>query len=157
VVAAAFLEPSLLERDDYRLMIFGGGDETSISELLDKNPRVHWSGSYQPYDLPRLLKGVDVGLSTSRFETFHRVTREYLLSGVPVIGSTAFGIPEVVRHGQNGLLFDHRDPGSFLRAVLECLDTPQLLERLTAGAHETTIRSVGEEVDDLVALYDEFV
>jgi glycosyltransferase involved in cell wall biosynthesis len=157
VVAAAFLHPSLMERDDYRLLIFGGGDESVIAELLERNPRVHWSGSYQPDELPTLLSRIDVGLSTSRFETFHRVTREYLFSGVPVIGSTAFGIPEIVRHGLNGLLFDHADPASFLRAVVECLENPELVARLTAGAQATTIRSVGEEVDDLVALYDEVI
>ncbi|HWE66681.1 MAG TPA: glycosyltransferase [Acidimicrobiales bacterium] len=157
-VAAAFLHPDLLGRDDYRLVILGGGDESIIAELLARNPRVHWTGPYEPEELPARLAEIDVGLSTSRFETFHRVTREYLLSGVPVIGSsTAFGIPEVVQHGHNGLLFDHVEPGSLLRAVLACLDEPELLARITAGALATTIRSVSEEVDDLVALYGEVV
>jgi len=154
-VATAFLHPSLLDRDDYELQIYGGGDESIIAELLDKNPRVHWFGPYEPAQLPALLSCIDIGLSPSRFETFHRVTREYLLSGVPVIGSTAFGIPEVVRHGHNGLIFEHAQPDSLLHAVTACLDQPELVERLTAGALTTDIRSVRDEVDDLVSLYAE--
>jgi glycosyltransferase involved in cell wall biosynthesis len=156
-VSAAFLSPDLLHRDDYRLEIFGDGDADVISELLERNPNVHWHGPYQSADLPTLLADVDVGLSTSRFETFHRVTREYLFSGIPVIGSLAFGIPEAVQHGVNGILFDHARPESFLRAVLSCLDDRDMLRRLTQGARATEIRSVGDEVEDLQALYDEFV
>jgi glycosyltransferase involved in cell wall biosynthesis len=154
-LASTFLDPSLLTRDDYRLVILGDGERSLIAKLLKQNPNVQWHGAYQPDELPGLLSQIDVGLSTSRFETFHRVTREFLLSGIPVIGSTAFGIPEVVRHGRNGLLFDHAEPGSLLRAVTSCLDDPELVARLREGAAATPVRSVGQEVDDLVALYEE--
>ncbi len=126
-----------------------------LHELLARNPNVTWHGAYRPDELPALLSGIDIGLSTSRFETFHRVTREYLLSGVPVIGSMAFGIPEVVHPGRNGLLFDHAEPGSLLRAVKACLDDPDLVPRLTAGARTTEIKSVANEIDQMVALYED--
>jgi O-antigen biosynthesis protein len=156
-LADTFLSPAMCNRDDYRLAIYGDGDESLIRELLIRNLNVRWHGSYRPDDLPTLLDGIDVGLSVSRWETFHRVTREYLLSGIPVIGSTAFGIPEVVRHGQNGLLFEHAIPGSLLGAVTALLEDAELLARLTAGAQATVVRSISEEVDDLVALYQECV
>jgi glycosyltransferase involved in cell wall biosynthesis len=105
--------------------------------------------------LPVLLADADVGLSPSQFETFHRVTREYLFAGIPVIGSSAFGIPEAVQHGVNGLLFDHADQNSLRRSVLAVLDDPALLIDLTAGAGGTIIRTVAQEVDDLVELYGE--
>ena len=100
---------------------------------------------------------MDVGLSTSYFETFHRVTREYLLAGRPVIGSHAFGIPDIVRSGRNGLLFDHREPGSLTRAVLSVLDDRALLATLAAGARTTRVRSTDDEADELAALYRDLV
>jgi glycosyltransferase involved in cell wall biosynthesis len=154
-LVGAFLSPALLDRDDYRLTIIGGGDTSLLTELLARNPNVTWHGAYRPDELPALLGGIDIGLSTSRFETFHRVTREYLLSGIPVIGSMAFGIPEVVHPGRNGLLFDHAEPGSLQRAVTACLDDADLVSRLTAGARTTTIKSVRDEIDQMVALYRE--
>jgi glycosyltransferase involved in cell wall biosynthesis len=152
-----FLSPEVLERDDFRLELFGGGREELIDELLAVNPNVRWHGAYRLEDLPELLDGIDVGLSTSRFETFHRVTREYLFAGLPVIGSTAFGIPEIVHDGVNGLLFDHEESGSMLRAVLSCLNDRALLARLTQGARDTSIKSVREEVEELEALYRESI
>jgi glycosyltransferase involved in cell wall biosynthesis len=156
-ISDAFLHVTMLARNDYELVLFGRGDEGLIAELLAGNSRVTWRGGYEPQDLPELLADVSVGLSTSRFETFHRVTREYLFAGIPVIGSTTFGIPEVIRHGYNGLLFDHAVPGALLRAVTACLDDPALLARLTEGADATAVRSVRQEVDQLVGIYQECV
>ncbi len=156
-VTDTFTSPELLRRGDYRLVLAGGGDKRLAAPLLAANPKVSWHGPYRSGDLPRLLAGVDVGLSTSYFETFHRVTREYLLAGRPVIGSHAFGIPDIVRSGRNGLLFDHREPGSLTRAVLSVLDDRALLATLAAGARTTRVRSTDDEADELAALYRDLV
>ena len=154
-VVEAFTDPRLCERDDYRLCLLGGGKESLVAALVGANPNVIVGGAYRPEDLPELLTHVQVGLSTSYFETFHRVTREYLLAGLPVVGSRAFGIPDIVQHGHNGLLFDSTDPTTLVWAVTSLLDDRKLLARLTEGAQSTSVRSSDEEADDLFALYEE--
>jgi len=154
-VAHAFTSPELLGRKDYRLVLMGGGNVALTEPMLTANPRITARGPYRSQDLPAWLDQADVGLSTSLFETFHRVTREYLLAGLPVIGSRAFGIPDIIRPGANGLLYDHADPDSLTRAVVALLDDPQLLAALTDGARRTTVRSVEEEAGELAALYVE--
>jgi len=118
---------------------------------------VHYRGGFATEELPSILNAADVGLSPSRFETFHRVTREYLIAGRPVIGSTAFGIPDVVRTGENGVIFEAGDVEGFRRAVLSVLDDRDYLARLTAGARATRIRTKEEEIDDLLAQYNAIV
>ncbi len=154
-VAEVFTGAGLIGRDDYRLVLLGGGDEDLVRPMLAANPKISWHGPYRSEELPGLLAGVDVGLSPSYFETFHRVTREYLLAGRPVIGSRAFGIPDIVRPGRNGLLFDHRHAGSLGRAVTTLLDDRDLLATLAAGARATVVRTADEEADELAALYRE--
>jgi glycosyltransferase involved in cell wall biosynthesis len=154
-VSDVFAADELLARSDYRLLLLGGGEEELATSLVAANPLVTWAGPYRSDELPDLLARVDVGLSASYFETFHRVTREYLLAGLPVVGSRAFGIPDVVRPGVNGLLFDHADPGSLGRAVVRLLDDRALLATLTAGARATVVRSVDDEADELASLYRE--
>jgi glycosyltransferase involved in cell wall biosynthesis len=154
-VVEAFTDPQLRDRDDYRLCLLGGGNEDLVATLVDANPNVIMVGPYRPEDLPGFLAHMDVGLSTSGFETFHRVTREYLLAGLPVIGSRAFGIPDIVRPGKNGLLFDSTDPATLVQSVLSLLDDRALLAGLTQGARSTSVRSCEEEADDLATLYAE--
>lgn len=152
-VVDAFTSPEIAARaDEWRLYMVGGGDRTLIEPLLG-SPSVAHQGTFTPADLPGLFAGADVGISASVFETFHRVTREYLSAGLAVVGSTAFGITDAVVDGENGLLFDHAEPGSLGRAVLRLLDDPDQLERLRTGARATRIRTVADEVDDLEALY----
>ncbi|HEX3842247.1 MAG TPA: glycosyltransferase family 4 protein [Acidimicrobiales bacterium] len=156
-VVEAFTDPRLRDRGDYRLCMLGAGNQNLVAALLDANPNVIMMGAYRPDDLPEFLTHMDVGLSTSGFETFHRVTREYLLAGLPVIGSHAFGIPDIVRPGKNGLLFDSKDATTLVEAVLSLLDDPEMLATLTEGAGSTAVRSPEEEATDLDALYQELL
>jgi glycosyltransferase involved in cell wall biosynthesis len=148
----AFESPELRERDDYRLRCFGGGDPALLGALAE-HPRVELHGAYRSEELPDLLAGVHVGLAPSYFETWHRVTREYLLSGLPVISSNTLGVRDVLHHGVNGLLFDHAEPDSLVRALTAVLDDRALIARLADGAAATPIRTVDEEAEDRAALY----
>jgi glycosyltransferase involved in cell wall biosynthesis len=152
-VVDAFSSPEIAVRhDEWQLHFVGDGDRGLLAPLLS-SPSVRHDGAFTPDDLPTLLAGADVGISASVFETFHRVTREYLSAGLAVLGSTAFGITDVVVDGANGLLFDHAEPGSLRRAVVRLLDDRDLVAWLRTGARSTQIRTVGEEVDDLEAVY----
>ncbi|MHB8681194.1 MAG: glycosyltransferase family 4 protein [Acidimicrobiales bacterium] len=156
-VVAAFTSPALVDRSDYRLRVHGGGDLTLVRELLDRNPNVEHAGRYDVSDLPGILARADVGISSSLFETFHRVTREYLLAGLPVVANTTFGIEGVIGHDVNGLVYDHRRPGSLADAVIAMLDDPARQERLAEGATSTPVRPSGDEIEELAALYDELL
>ena len=45
-------------------------------------------------------------------ETFGLVAAEAMIMGVPVIGSNAGGVPEIISHGSNGLLFETKNARS---------------------------------------------
>jgi glycosyltransferase involved in cell wall biosynthesis len=156
-IAAVFSHPELLSRQDYDLTIYGTGDPSVLGDLTARNARARYLGAFPTEQLPAILRAANVGISPSRFETFHRVTREYLVAGLPVIGSTAFGIPDVVRTGENGVSFEAGDVEAFRRAVLSVLDDRAYLDRLTTGARATRIRTKAEEIDDLLAQYNAIV
>jgi glycosyltransferase involved in cell wall biosynthesis len=158
LLQAAFLSPSLKDRSDYVLEIWGN-DPVQISELLRLNHNAHYRGPYQMETVSDVLGESDCGIVTTYFETFHRVTRHFLLAGVPVIGSRAYGIPEIIRHEYNGLLFDVGDLDSFTRSVVRFLDDPDLRQQLQGGAGDTPVRSWSDaatQIRDVVAeLLDE--
>lgn len=155
-VVSAFSHESMATRDDWRLVLAGGGNRALYGPLLEDD-RVRDHGPYDPHQLQAILSIGDVGVSASVFETFHRVTREYLAGGLPVVGSLAFGISDVVVDGWNGLLFDHSESTALRRALVRLLDDRALLARLAQGAAHTRVRSVAEEVTDLISIYDEAI
>ena len=118
---------------DFKLHLIGAGDlmetlkDYCISNHLTNNV-VFWG--YQD-NVGDLLKKMDVGLMLSEKEAFGRVTVEYMLNYMPVIGSRSGGTPELVTN-EVGLLYDPDD----VCALTHCMNA--LLE------HRARIRQMGE-------------
>ena len=155
----AFTGPELVDRDDWRLRFLGAVDPAMLAPLLAPNPRVEIVGPYEPQDLPNHLATADVGLSTSLFATSDRVTREYLLAGLPVVANPTFGNRDLIVEGRNGIMYDRGQPDGLARAVCGVLNDRALLERLTAGAEAARpmVLSVDDEMAEIVSLYGEVV
>jgi glycosyltransferase involved in cell wall biosynthesis len=68
-------------------------------------------------NVPRLLAGMDILLAPSRREALSISIIEALSMGLPVIGTRTGGIPEVVRHGENGLLVEKENRETLLKAI----------------------------------------
>ena len=155
-VVDAFTSSRLASRHDWRLRFLGGGDASLVARLAT-DPRVEVGDAYDVDVLPQLLADADVGLSVSRSETFHRTTREYLLAGLPVLGTAVGGIPEVILDGWNGRILDRAEPAQLVDAVIELLDHPARLDDLRAAACATYVRPLDDEVADLLAVYEDVV
>lgn len=97
--------------------------------------RVHWAG-YQPTVAP-YYRAMDVlvhpSLSDSG-ESMPLAVLEALQHGVPVIASWTGGIPEVVRHGSNGLLVPPGNEVVLARTLERFLQDATLRARLHSGA-----------------------
>jgi GT2 family glycosyltransferase len=79
------------------------------------------------------------------------VIHEAFLAGVPVVASRIGGIPELVTHGRNGLLFDPGNAGDLGRALERLLVEPGLLDTLRAGIPE--VRLIEDDVQMARTLY----
>ncbi len=72
-----------------------------------------------------LLAAADLFLLPSQSESFGLSALEALASGVPVIGTNAGGLPEVVRNGETGVLCRVGDIPGMATASLEILQDPK--------------------------------
>ncbi len=64
-------------------------------------------------------------------ETMGRVLCEANAAGVPVVAARSGGIPSVISHGCNGLLFDSDDEEDFLAQVIRVRNDPALAQALS--------------------------
>jgi glycosyltransferase involved in cell wall biosynthesis len=62
---------------------------------------------------------------------------EYMASGRAVVAADVGQIGEVIRHGENGLLYDPRQPDALVDCVLRLIDDPALRANLGAAARRT--------------------
>lgn len=76
------------------------GDKIKEVGIIDHGP-------YKQEDLSDILKETDLGLCLSVWEdNGPQVVMEFLNNHIPVIGTRLGGIPDFVKDGENGLLFD---------------------------------------------------
>jgi glycosyltransferase involved in cell wall biosynthesis len=66
---------------------------------------------------------------------------EALACGLPVVTTPVTGIPEVVRHGHNGLLVQQGDGGALANAIEAVILDPALYERMRVNAR-TSVESI---------------
>jgi len=140
-----------------RLMLYGSADGEpayglQLEKMLEQLPDASWNGQFGAGELWNVLANLDVLVIPSRWaENSPNVILEAQAAGLPVIGTRLGGIPELVQHNRNGLLFTVDDPRDLAAQLQRVLDEPELLPFLRARA--LTVRSVDEEVDQICELY----
>jgi len=140
------------------LEIWGGlpaAQEEAFRESLAPYPHIRYRGPYRREDLPRLLAGAAATVVPSDFENCPLVVRESLMLGVPVIASRAGGLPEIIRHGENGLLFSPGDAAALRRSVRRFLNHPELGERLRQGI--SPVKTMTQDARDVLEVYRSFI
>ncbi|MGG4104191.1 N-acetyl-alpha-D-glucosaminyl L-malate synthase BshA [Paenibacillus lautus] len=115
-----------------KLLLVGEGPELPkiqcrINELGLAN-KVHFLGKQD--EIAHVISMADVLLLPSEKESFGLVALEAMACGVPTVGSTAGGIPELITHGETGYLAPIGDTYSMAQHVLEILKDEALSERL---------------------------
>lgn len=100
--------------------------------------RVHFLG--QRTDIPGILKASDIFAFPSRSDGQGLALTEAMAAGLPCVAARAGGVPDLLQHGRNGLLFAREDvPG--LAHHLECLlRDADLRQRLAAAAGRDSAR-----------------
>ena len=126
-----------LKRDglDFELHIWGPGEDDSHAlRERDLQDRVILHGMYEGSAVWHAYDAIDVAIiATTVPEPFGRIPVEAAATGAPAIGARAGGIPESIRHDENGLLYDFRDSADLARQMTRILDEPGLYERLVEG------------------------
>jgi glycosyltransferase involved in cell wall biosynthesis len=105
----------------YRLVLVGDGPERSPLEDLATGLGVRGVVTFTGYraDVRRLLPGFDLFLNSSVHEGVSLTILEAMAAGLPVVATAVGGTPEVVVHGETGMLVPSRSPEPFAGTLAE--------------------------------------
>ncbi len=84
-------------------------------------------------DTEALLAAADIATLPSDFEGLPMSVIEAMLTGLPVIGTPAGGMPEQIIDGQTGLIVPYHDPAALTAALQRLADDAGLRERMGAA------------------------
>jgi len=78
-----------------------------------------------------------------------------MLSNVPVIAAGAGGVPEIITHGKDGLLFPAGDIPALAKLIMQMVRDTNLRQQLAQAGHRTAIDRflVSRMIDETEAYY----
>jgi glycosyltransferase involved in cell wall biosynthesis len=142
------------------LLAVGGvrEDDAGLFGMLQRrHPEVHVAllPHREPGALPALYALMDVFVHPSLRDGMPNALLEAMACGRPVVASTAGGIPDVVRHGRDGLLVPPGDAGALAAAVGGLLDDRGTARALGRAGRERVARdfSPGLEAGRYLSIY----
>ena len=135
-----------------QLVVVGDGPRRKALHRL--MPDVTFTGQLTGPELGRAMASFDVLVHPGADETFCQVVQEALCAGVPVIATAAGGPLDLVRHGENGLLWSGDDPDVLAAHVAALRDDPIALARMAIKARPSVVHRTWDRVtDELLSHY----
>jgi len=122
-----------------RLLLIGDGPERSAAEFLAMKhgiaDRVDFLGKQE--NVNELLALADIMLMPSEMESFGLAALEAMACRVPAIATNVGGVPELIEHQHNGLLYEVGDIDGMAAGALSLLTDPGRLEAMSLAARRT--------------------
>jgi glycosyltransferase involved in cell wall biosynthesis len=112
----------------------------------------------QPHDrIPLWLAAADCLVLCSLNEGLPTILAEAMLCGTPVIATPVGGVPEIVQHGNTGLLVPVGDSNALAQAMQKILTDPHLAALLSNQAREFARKALTWEANakKVIAVYEE--
>lgn len=160
IEAMRFVSKSVPES---KLVFVGGGmARSNLEQQVRKyglSKHVFFLGSKSHNEIPHILKTIDVAvapyvdLPTGFFNSPIKIF-EYLAAGRAIVASSVGQIPEIIVHGQNGLLVEQGNSTQLADAIIQIATLPELKSRLEIEAKITGQRFSWEEYsNELLKIY----
>jgi L-malate glycosyltransferase len=144
------------EKMPAKLILVGEGPDRTASHELAHRLGVHDHVVYlgtQDY-IENLLGCADLFLLPSSEESFGLAALEAMSCGTPVIASEVGGLPEVVSHGQDGLLFAVGDTQAMAGGALQLLQDSARFTAFKIAARAKAVEKF--DVDTIVPVYEAY-
>jgi len=118
----------------FKLLVVGDGNYAAALEDLATNLKLEDAVSFYGFcpneKLPELYSSSDIFVLPSLTESFGQVFGEAMACGLPIIGTTVGGIPEVVIDGENGILVQPKDVSALKQAMYKLIKNPELRTKM---------------------------
>jgi glycosyltransferase involved in cell wall biosynthesis len=144
-------------------MHFGGLKRSDFDEdIINSIPsfhRVNFTGTLSLVEALHHTAAIDIYVLPSTMEGLSQSLLEAMALGVPVIATRAGGNADLIRHGENGMLFEDGDVAQIAELVKELSFNTPLKEKLIQNGRKTALEdfSLDRTVENYVHFYTELI
>ncbi|CAN5783496.1 glycosyltransferase family 1 protein [soil metagenome] len=125
-----WLYAPVTQLENVRLALVGSGPAEAYLKERFQGTNTVFMGYMSGQALAEAYASADVFAFPSDTETLGFVAMEAMASGIPAVGARAGGIPDVIRHGENGFMFTPGDLGDLTEQLGKLLFDAELRSKL---------------------------
>lgn len=132
----------LIDSDVKNLRInFIGDGDVQYKQLLEMYAKENNLCNYIKFwgyqeQIEEILKQMSIGIVPSIKEAFGRVTIEFMLAEMPVIGSNTGGTKEILENSRSGMLYSLNNPIQLAECMRKFINNPELIDSIGKIARE---------------------
>ncbi len=146
-------------RAEVNLTMIGNGPLLSQAQALINehklNNRVLLKGAIPPDQIAEEMRRADLLVVPSINEGVPNVILEAFASGLPVVATAVGGIPEILKHGAQGMLSKAPDPESLSKAINVAIstsfDSAAIREHAETFSRERTTEKYLKVIEEMIA------
>jgi glycosyltransferase involved in cell wall biosynthesis len=132
------------------LRIIGSGSAKdslmSLIEELEITDFLTLEGSLSEDQIISIMHESDIFVLASHAELLGVVYMESMSIGVPTIGTSAGGVPEIITHQEDGLLVPPKDEISLKEEIGHLMDDPKLRQMLSSNGRKKIVEQFDSRV-----------
>lgn len=145
---------------DIKLIIIGNGPlEEQLKSLcaeIGVSNRVSFEGFLSQQEINEHFNNADVFCRPSLSEGMGNVFLEAMAAGLPVIATNVGGIPDIVSHGEDGLLVDAENPRAVAESIMLLREDSSLRQKLIENGLEKvatkyTWDNIARQMDEVLS------
>ena len=152
------LIPTMKLLPEARIAFVGTGPYEEELKQHFKDLPATFVGLMRGEELATAFASADVFAFPSTTDTLGLVSLESMAAGVPVVGARAGGIPDTIKHGETGFLFEptnHKEFAGYLGEILH--DETKRKEMSEAARKDALGRSWTAATDVVLKAYDDAI
>ena len=142
---------------DFIIDLYGSGDDEHMLRNLVEEYGLSEKVCFKGYCNKIPVGDYHVGLMCSHHEAFGRVTVEYMMNNLPVVGVNSGGTSEIIEDGKTGLLSELNDIQGFYNNLCALYNDRSLCETMGKNGRERAEKYFSESYycNNIKNIYDE--
>jgi len=156
--------PRVSKKINAHLVVAGSGNDLAKIKKLTRDLKIDQQISFLGWvdhdseDLPYLYQAAEVFVIPSPHETQSMVVMEAMAAGLPVVGPDSGALPELIKNGQNGFLFEPADSEDLAFKIIKILEDKDLrskmkinsLKMISSHQYQESIKKIKRIYNDAV-------
>ncbi|MFS4461099.1 glycosyltransferase [Bdellovibrio sp. HCB2-146] len=131
------------------LILIIGSDQKERTSTFCGFSAMHIGMLHDDVSIALYLSASDVFCIPSRSENFPNALLEALSCGIPSVGFSVGGIPDIIQHKQNGYLAKPYSPGEFAAGIEYCLGLNKSKDDIAQTVSQFSIEAAVTKYQDL--------